>query len=378
MKPLACGLAALVCLPLTASAMVRLGESSELFFTGSPGVRVDDNIFLSDLDEVDDTILELSPGLKLVFGQGAKTSGSLDVTGTLTRYLDNNALDDELLSSAFAAGYDDAKLKLDLKLSYRELNQSTRDVRGTTLVRRDALGASLDSRVNVSEKTSAGLGLSYGETDYKQSGYIDIEETALPLNYFYSIAEKVDLSVGLRYRETSLGIPAGDSTDYYYNIGARGDFTPKFSGTFSIGYNQRQPEIGGDETALGTEAALSYLLSEKTTLSLALSNDFSTSAEGISQKNLTVTPTFTTRFTAAWEGSAGATYQKIEYFSGRTDEYVDARLSTSYIINENATVSLGCNIRSNDSDVSFLDASGRRRSADFDNSVITLSALVRY
>jgi hypothetical protein len=184
--------------------------------------------------------------------------------------------------------------------------------------------------------------------------------------------------VGLRYRETSLGTPSGDSTDYYYNIGARGDFTPKFSGTFSIGYNQRKPETGGDETALGTEAALSYLLSEKTVLAIALSNDFSTSAEGISQKNLTITPSLTTKFSAAWEGSLGATYQKIEYFSGREDEYIDARIGTSYIINENASLSLGYNIRSNDSDVSFTDGNGRRRSADFDNSILTLSALVRY
>ncbi len=85
MKHLACGLAALALLPLNSSAMIRLGETAELFFTGTLGARADDNIFLSDLDEVDDTILELTPGLKLVFGQGAKTSGSLEVSESFTR-----------------------------------------------------------------------------------------------------------------------------------------------------------------------------------------------------------------------------------------------------------------------------------------------------
>jgi polysaccharide biosynthesis protein VpsM len=378
MKHLARALTVLTCLTTSASAMIRVGESAELFLTGSLSARADDNIFLSDLEEIDDTLFEVAPGLKFVFGQGSQTTGTLEVAETFTRYLDNNQFDDELLSSAFVVGYDDTKLKLDLKLTYRELNQSTRDVRGTTLVRRDALGGSFDSRISVSEKTATGLGLSYGETDYKEPGYIDIEEAAIPFNYFYALAEKVDLSIGLRYRETSLSTRSGDSTDYYYNIGARGDFTPKFSGSFSIGYNQRKPEVGQDETSVGAEADLSYLLSEKTSIGLAFSNDFSTSAEGISQKTLTVTPSFTTKFSPQWQGSLGLTYQKIEYFTGREDEYVDARVSTSYIINENATASLGYNLRSNDSTVAFTDTSGRLRTADFDNSIVTLSVIVRF
>jgi polysaccharide biosynthesis protein VpsM len=378
MKHLACGIAVLTCLTTTSPAITRVGETAEIFLTGSLSARTDDNIFLNDLDEVDDTILEVAPGLKFVFGQGSQTTGSLEVAESFTRYLDNDNLDDELLSSAFEVGYDDTKLKLDLKLTYRELNQSTRDVRGATLVRRDAIGASFDSQISVSDKTSTGLGISYGDTDYKEAGYIDIEEAAIPFNYFYALSEKVDLSAGLRYRETSLSSGSGDSTDYYYNVGARGDFTPKFSGSFSIGFNQRKPDAGDDETSVGTEAALSYLLSEKTNIGLAFSNDFSTSAEGISQKNLTITPSITTKFSAQWQGSLGLTYQKIEYFTGREDEYIDGRIGASYVINENATVSLGYNIRSNDSNVAFIDTDGRLRTADFDNSIITLSALVRF
>ena len=378
MKHLPRGILLLTCLASTASALTRVGETAELFVTGNLSARTDDNIFLSDLDEVDDTIFEISPGLKFVFGQGAQTSGSLEVAESFTRYLDNNDLDDELLSSAFLAGYDDAKLKLDLNLSYRELNQSTRDVRGTSLVRRDTLGAAFDSRISVSEKTSTGLGINFGDTDYKDPGYIDIEEFAIPFNYYYSLAEKVDLSVGLRYRETSLGGGSGDSTDYYYNVGAQGDFTPKFSGSVSVGFNQRKPDAGDDETSLGTEASLRYLLTEKTSLGLAVSNDFSTSAEGISQKTFTVTPSVTSKFSAQWQGSLGLTYQKIEYFTGREDEYTDGRIAVSYIISENATVTLGYNYRSNDSNVAFTDTSGRLRTADFDNNVITLSALVRF
>jgi polysaccharide biosynthesis protein VpsM len=378
MKHLARGIVLLTCLTATASALTRVGETAELFVTGNLSARTDDNIFLNDLDEVNDTILEVAPGLKFVFGQGAQTTGSLEVAESFTRYLDNDDLDDELLSSAFIVGYDDTKLKLDLNLAYRELNQSTRDVRGATLVRRDTIGAAFDSRISVSEKTSTGLGINFGDTDYKDAGYIDIEEFAVPFNYFYSLAEKVDVSVGLRYRETSLSNGAGDSTDYYYNVGAHGDFTPKFSGSFSVGFNQRKPDAGDDETSLGTEASLRYLLTEKTSLGLAVINDYSTSAEGISQKTFTVTPSATTKLSSQWQGTVGLTYQKIEYFTGREDEYTDGRVAASYVINENATVTLSYNIRSNDSNVAFTDAGGRLRTADFDNSIVTLSALVRF
>jgi len=378
MKNIACGIAVLACLGVSASAITRVGDSSELFLTGTASVRTDDNIFLNDLDQVDDTIVELAPGVEYSFGQGAQMSGSFKAAETFSRYLDNNNLDDELLSSSFKVGYDDAKLKLSFDASYDELNQSTRDIRGTNLVRRDVIASHADSQISVTEKTSTGLGVSYNDTDYKDSDYIDIQEIAVPFNYFYAISEKVDLSAGLRYRKTSLGENAGDSSDYYYNVGARGEFTPKFSGFFSVGYNQRKPERGDDESSIGANASFAYDVTEKTSIGLDLSNDYTTSAEGISQKTFSVAPSVTAKLSSQWEASFGLTYQKLEYFSGRDDEYLDARVGLAYRLNENASLSAGYNYRSNDSNVTYVDGAGRTRTGDFDNNVITVAASVRF
>jgi hypothetical protein len=378
MKNLACGIAVLAFLGSTASAITRVGESAELFLTGAIAARTDDNIFLNDLGEVDDTIFEIAPGLQLAFGQGSQTTGSLEVVETFSRYLDNDALDDELLSAAFVTAYDDSKLKLSLDAAYRELNQSTRDVRGSTLIRRDVLDVGADSEINISDKSSTGLGVSWNDIGYDSSDYIDQEALTIPFNYYYAVSEKLDVSAGFRYRKTSLATRSGDSTDYYYNVGARLPVTEKISGFFSVGFNQRSPEVGGDETGVGAEASLRYQATEKTHLDLSLANDYTTSAEGISQKTFIVSPTLTTKFSAQWEGSLGFSYQQIEYFNGRNDDYIEGRLGVAYRIGEHATLRGGYNYRSNDSDLVFTDSSGRARSADFDNSVISLSADLRF
>jgi hypothetical protein len=385
MKKLACGLAAVALIASTATAITRLGENAELFLTGTLGARTDDNIFLGDLDEVDDTILEVAPGVELVFGQGARLNGRLRLAETFVRYLDNSDLDDELFTGEFLSGYDDGKWKFDLELSYDQLNESTRDVRGAgvvfnELINRDALHGAVNALLSVSDKTSAGLGFTYEETSYDTTapGYLDIEEFSVPFNYFYAIGEKVDLSAGVRFRDTALSGGAGDSRDFYYNLGARGDFTPKFSGTVSVGYNQRELDAGGDESALGAEAKLKYLITEKTSLGLNVLNDFTTSAEGVSQKTFAVTPSVGTRFGEQWDGALSVSFQRIEYFSGRDDDYVDGRASLGCRLNENATVRVGYLYRKNESNLRVLDSLGRTRSPEFTNQQISLTAVLRF
>jgi hypothetical protein len=368
----------ITCLGSTASAFTRVGDTAELFVIGTISARTDDNIFLNDLDEVDDTIFDVSPGLKLIFGQGAQTKGSLEIAETFTRYLDNDNLDDELLSAIFGTSYDDSKLQLDFDASFRELNQSTRDVRGNSLIRRDVLSASLDTQISVSEKSSTGLGLGWDDTDYDDASYTDIQELTLPFNYYFAVSQKVDLSAGIRYRQTSLSDSTRDSKDYYYNIGARSRVTEKLSGFFNIGFNQRKPETGGDESGVGANAELEYRVTEKTAINLSVINDYTTSAEGISQENFVIAPSVTTHFSSQWEGTVGFSYQKLEYFSGRNDDYVDGRVSVAYHINEHATLTAGYNHRSNDSDLAFTDSSGRARSADFTNNILSVSAVLRY
>jgi len=371
MKNLARGFAVLACLGTTASALpqLRVGESAELFLIATAGVRVDDNVLLSDGNELSDTIFEVAPGLEFTFGQGSRTTGTIRAIETLTHYLDNDDLNAELFSGEFGTVYDDGKLKLGVDAAYRQLKQNTRDVRGPAPVRRDVINAGVDTEIHVTEKTGTGLSLTYDDINYKEPGYIDSTELAIPFNYFYEISPKVDVSVGLRYRETSLDGGVGDSTDYYYNVGARGDFSPKLSGRFSVGYAQRKLESGRDESSFGAEGEFKYLLTEKTALRFAVSNDFTTSAEGTSQKTFNVSPSLVTKFSSQWEGSVGVTYQQIAYFPSRDDEYIDANFGLGYRVSENVRFAAAYNYRVNDSNVV---------GADFDNNVFSLTAVLRF
>jgi polysaccharide biosynthesis protein VpsM len=374
------GLIVLICCATTASAVpqFRIGENAELFATGRVAVHHDDNVLLSDLDELSDTVFEVAPGLEFSFGQGALTSGTFTYVETISRFIDNDFLDRELSAVEFLGNYEDGKLKLEAESFYRQLNQNTRDVRGPFPVRRDVFGISLSGEVFATQKSSIGTGLSFDRTDYKRDGYVDSEEFNIPVSVYYHWREKIDLSAGVRYRETQLDGGFGDSSDFFYNVGARGDFTPKFSGEFNVGFVDRSYDAGGSDSSLGVESAFRYRVSEKTSLRFGVGNDFGTSAEGSSQRNFMLTLGAETDFSEQWQAGASVTYRKIEYIGGRTDDFLYGQLSGAYRLNRNVKFSASYQYRKNDSDFSAIDATGRVRSADFTNNLFTLAADIRY
>lgn len=109
----------------------------------------------------------------------------------------------------------------------------------------------------------------------------------MPINFYYKWTEKVELSVGYRYRDYQTQI-GEDSTDHYLNVGARGKFSPKLTGEFTVGVTQRKLAKGGDDTMLGLEANLAYEISPKTSLELRASNAPDTSPQGLQQKNFSL------------------------------------------------------------------------------------------
>lgn len=148
-----------------AAPFLAIGDSAELFLTGSLGVRHDDNIFLG-ANKVSDTIFDVAPGFDLTFGKNALTQGSLAYTETFSRYSDNTRLDTELSSVVFTSKYDDEKLKLSFDGSFKQLNQNTRDTAQQTgddglpvLSRRDELKLAGKSEVSISQKTSVAAGI---------------------------------------------------------------------------------------------------------------------------------------------------------------------------------------------------------------------------
>lgn len=347
-----------------AAPFMAIGDGAELFLTGSLGLRADDNIFLASNSE-SDIIFDINPGVELTFGKNAQLKGSLTLVDAFANYSDNSDLNTQLFSGDFVTRYDDGKLKLGFNVGYHELNQNTVDVRG--LVRRDVFSAGANTEVEISQLTSVGAGIAFNNENYKRRGYTDSDSLTIPVDFYYKWTPKLDLSVGYRYRDYQVDI-GDDSTDHFFNIGARGEFTPKLTGKLAVGLNTRKLDRGGDDTMLGLDASFAYEISPKTSLQFGAGNDFGTSPQGQQQENLTFNAMLVTKISEEWSVNGGLSFRAIDYGS-RTDDYWEGQIGTAYTVNANVKIVGAYVYRQYNSDL---------RGSDFENNVFSLAANLRY
>jgi polysaccharide biosynthesis protein VpsM len=347
-----------------AAPFMAVGDGAELFLTGSLGVRSDDNIFLSAKAE-SDLIFDIAPGILLEFGKNAQLKGSLSLTDTFSNYSDNSSLNTQLFSGAFRSNYDDGKLKMGFNVSYSELNQNSVDIRGLT--RRDVFNVGGNSEVEVSQLTKISAGISFNHENYKRRNYTDSDSLEVPLNVFYKWTDKTDLGVGYRYRDYKVDI-GSDSTDHFFNVGARGEFSPKLKGRFAIGLSTRKLDRGGDDTLLGVDSGFSYEISPKTSFDFSLTNDFGTSPQGQQQKNFSLGGTLSSKLSEEWSVNGGLNFRATDYGT-RTDDYAEITVGAIYTVNSNVRIVGGFTYRDYSSDIS---------ASEFKNNVFSLSANFRY
>jgi hypothetical protein len=377
---------ALISLALGAAAQaapfMAIGDGAELFVTGTLGVRVDDNIFLASglpanpslpvsatnrvAEEIDDIIFDINPGLELTFGKDAQVKGALTLQLAFQNYTDNSNLNTTLFNGDFMTRYDDGKLKLAFNVGYHELNQNSIDVRGLT--RRDIFNAGANAEVEVTPLSSVAAGLSFTHENYHPRSFSDSDDLTVPLDFFYKWTPKVDLSVGYRFREHDMASLGSDSKDHYFNVGARGEFSPKLTGRVTVGWTQRELDRGGDDSLLGVDASLAWEFTEKTSFQFGASNDFGTSPQGAQQKNLTVNGMVTTKLAENWTVNGGLSWRSIDYDT-RTDDFFELTLGTTYIVNANVRV-VGT--------YAFRDYSSDLRGSEFKNNVFSVAAQFRY
>lgn len=368
---------ALVALALDATAsaapFMAVGDGAELFVTGTVGVRADDNIFLSN-NATSDTIFDINPGVELTFGKDAQVKGSLTLVDAFANYSSNSSLNTNLFSGDFGSNFDDGKMKLGFNAGFHELNQNTVDVRSVgRLIRRDVFSVGGKAETAISEITAVAAGLSFTHTNYKRAGYGDSDDYTLPLDFYYKWTPKVDLSAGYRYRsyQTTVG---PDSKDNFFNVGARGEFSPKLKGQFAVGYFQRRLSRGASENMLGADASLTLEVSPKSSLQLGASSSPDTSPQGAQQKNYSINGALTTNISEQWSVNAGLSYRAIAYQSsttavGRTDDYVEGALGATYVINAYTRLVGAYAYRHNGSKLA---------GGDFTNNVFSVAASLRY
>jgi hypothetical protein len=356
-----------------AAPFMAIGDGAELFATGTIGVRADDNILLaSNGQRTSDTIIDVIPGLELDFGKNSQIQGALTLQDDITKYTTHHKYNTNLFQADFIGKYDDGKMKLAFNAGYHELNQNTVDVRG--LVRRDIGTMGANGEATLSEITAVGAGIQFSHENYHPRNYVDSDTTSVPLNFYYKYTPKLDLSAGYTYRDytTKNGL-ALDSTDHFFNVGARGEFSPKLTGKFAVGYTRRNFSGAGSRGGLGLDASFAYELSPKSTIQLGATNDFGTSPQGQQQKNTTINVLGTTKITEEFAVNAGISYRAIRYdfntVNGRTDDYWEGTVGASYTVSANLRLVGSYTYRNYNSNLP---------GSDFTDNVLSFAANLRY
>ncbi len=343
---------------------MAIGDGAEIFLTGTLAVRSDDNVLMAK-NATSDLIFDITPGVEITFGKDAQLSGSLTLADAFSNYSDNSNLNTQLFSGAFRSKYDDGKLKMGFNVSYTELNQNTESIRALT--RRDVFNTGGNTEVEISQLTSVGAGVTFNHENYKKPGYTDSDSLTVPIDFFYKWTEKTELSVGYRYRDYKVDI-GDDSTDHFFNVGARGEFTPKLKGKFAVGLNTRKLDNGGDDTQLGIESSFTYELSPKTNLNFGITNDFGTTPQGAQKKDLSFNGSVDVKLSDEWSVNGGVTYKQTDYLT-RKDDYYEGNLGANYTVNAHVKI-VGA--------YAYRNYSSVLKGSEFQNNVFSVAANFRY
>lgn len=345
---------------------ITVGKNAYLSLTAELSARHDDNVFLTNTDTVSDTIISLTPGIEFHFGQNSLAHGSMAYKDAFTRYASKSAPNVTLGTGSADFGYDNGSLKAAGSASFQQLYQNNSDVAALaqkTIFRRDVLNIAASAESQLTGKTSVKAGADFNRTEYKTAGLIGSQDLGWPLKFYFETTPKVSLSTGLTYRSVKAqnGGPSGRDMDY--NIGARGNFTPKLTGEFSVGYQTREVGDNPKENLWGFNGSFRYDFTPKTDATLVMARNFSAGALGDSLKSSTYSFRLSTEPTPQWQFGTGISYRDVGYgpavFSlnnttvttDRKDGYWEGNLQATYFYTNSLSATADYTLRDNHSTV---------------------------
>jgi hypothetical protein len=373
------GIAASACVPALAFAGSGfvLNDDTTLHLTGVGQVRFEDNVLLTKHNTKSDTIFSIIPGAELDYN-GGQSKGVVTLSEDFERYASNGHMDAELFSGIGELKYDSGMTKIDSRIGYRQMNQGSSSARNADqTVRHDLFDASVNGNWSATAKTSIGSGIMYDRTNYAGAGYADNEHFSLPLDVYYSVSPKVDVSFGYRYRSTKIeelpAVPVNyDSNDHFFNVGARGEFTPKLKGQFRVGYGIRDFDHQDTTDQLGLSGGLTYVYSPKTSFDFSVSNDFDNSVVGTSQEVFAVRTGGKFAFTPQWSAQAGLSFESTKYAnSTRTDDFFVGDAAVAYAMNESVSIQGAYSYRTSSNSKTYSVY-------DFNSNLLSLGISLRY
>ena len=339
---------------------------------------------MTSANKVADTIFTVAPGVAFRYGQKSLAHGSLGYTQSFVRYASKSVPNVSLGSGNADFGYDNGNLALAASAAFQQLNQNDNAVSAlgqNQIFRRDLLDLAFSVETGLTAKTRLGTGVYFDQVEYKTAGLIGTRDISVPVKVFLAATPKTSVFVGTTYRDVKpqAGGPSGH--DLYYNIGARGNFTSKLSGEFSVGYRSRDVGPHAAENLWGFDGNLSYEITPKSNLALLLSRDFSTGARGESLKTDRFLLKATTDPTSQWSFGASLSYQDSDYgpaffrlgnlpaITIRQDRFWEGDFTATYIFTNWLTLTADYSVRDNHSTLP---------GAKYSDDILSLTLGLRY
>lgn len=384
----------------TAAPLVSIGNNTDIFFNGSSSLRWSSNVFRDADNEESDLSQTVSPGFEINVGRGVSNADLTVITRyDVVSYQDNDQLDTELFHLEALGSYETSRLNLSSNLSFGEykLNSGDRNI-VADLVEYDLTNADLDAEYQFSPKFSFSAGVVYDETEFQtyQDIFSNRETTRFPLNVYYELTPKLDLSLGYTHSTTDIqgritgnGAAIEELTGYendsdFFHIGLRGNILTKLTGYFKIGYRTTSADdtnrlvngaivqiIERDNAGmLGLDANLTWMATNKLSMQLALSSDYTTGGLGDATEITSANLTGNYSINSQWSAMANLGYvERDSTYVGRQDEQLNSGLRFMYSLNEYWRFSAGYTYYENDSN---------QANRSYESQTLDLTAMLRY
>ncbi|MDR1788904.1 MAG: outer membrane beta-barrel protein [Opitutaceae bacterium] len=381
-----------------AGPFLTVGDDFKVSLLLDAAVRHDDNVYLSNASEKDDIVFSVAPGISARYGsEMSKTSFTFLLSESFYRYSKHDdELNADLMSFSTGIAHRGEIFKISAGVSFNQYSNSSpvylpTEVSGMK-VDRNVVRANVGGEYSISSKSKIGLGFSWQDNNYRTAGYANSTDFAIPANFYFAITQKIDVSAGIQYRhskgvrneDTSTGF-AGDKyvfNDLFYNVGVRGELTPKLSGGINVGFTTRDvskaptPDMG-DTTTFGLSANLGYVFSAKTQMSLRVGNDYGTRTwDGGSQRTLSALLGVQSDLAPQWRVTGSIGWSNTDYMdhsatngSARVDDYIDLSASVIYLFSETFSAAGGYMLRHNFSN---------RNLSDFTDNIFSVSVSAKY
>ncbi len=363
------------------SPLIVAGDYVNVFFDGSSSLLWYSNVFFDDENEVEEWVLKVYPGLEAnLSNQASGFDASIRANYEIQRFEELFDLNGEYVHVNAVSSYDGARLDLDASYSFDQQQTTTgqEGTQGSEFIQLDVTRARLQGTYTLSPKFSFSSSVNYNDREYKdrKDRLADVESYSIPVDLFYELTPKVDLSVGYEYSFEEVGISG--VTDFhressFINVGARGNLLPKLSGFFRVGYRTVNPEGAERESdqTLGINAELTHYTTPKLKSSLRLQRGFGVGSEGQSVENTSARLEFD--YTISGNFAANL-YTELGYndFQDGNDgqDFVNrSGFRLSYLPNQYWRFSTG---------YAYIENDSNRLGQGFVNHILDISASLRY